>query len=123
MFNRVCLLAAFLGVVLLGGAVLLSRAAADDKDADKKKDVEAEIKANLAKLPEKDRKLAEEQKFCPITEERLGDPEMGAPIKIMVKDQPVFLCCKGCEKKALKDPDKTLAKVKELKDKVKAEKK
>jgi hypothetical protein len=122
MFNRVCLLAAFLGL-LLGGAVLLSRAAAADKDADKKKDVEAEIKANLAKLPEKDRKIAEEQKFCPITEERLGDPEMGVPIKLMVKDQPVFLCCKGCQKKALADPDKTLAKVKELKDKVKAEKK
>jgi hypothetical protein len=123
MFHRVGLLVAFLGVLLLGGAVLLSRAAADDKDADKKKDVEAEIKANLAKLPEKDRKLAEEQKFCPITEERLGDPEMGSPIKIMVKDQPVFLCCKGCQKKALAEPDKTLAKVKELKDKVKAEKK
>jgi hypothetical protein len=41
----------------------------------------------------------------------------------MVKDQPVFLCCKGCQKKALADPDKTLAKVKELRDKVKAEKK
>jgi hypothetical protein len=82
---------------------------------------EAEIKAALAKLPEKDRKLAEEQKYCPVSEERLGS--MGAPVKIMVKDQAVFLCCKGCEKKALADPDKTLAKVKELKAKAKAEKK
>jgi hypothetical protein len=82
---------------------------------------EAEIKAALAKLSEKDRKLAEEQKYCPVSEERLGS--MGAPVKIMVKDQPVFLCCKSCEKKALADPDKTLAKVKELKAKAKEEKK
>jgi hypothetical protein len=39
----------------------------------------------------------------------------------MVKDQPVFLCCKGCRRKALADPDKTLAKVAELKAKVKAD--
>jgi hypothetical protein len=124
MFNRVYLLSAFLGVLLLGVAVGLRQAAADEKkDADKQKEAEAEIKANLAKLPEKDRKIAEEQKLCPVTDERLGDPEMGVPIKIMVKDQPVFLCCKGCQKKALADPDKTLAKVKELKDKAKKEEK
>jgi hypothetical protein len=35
----------------------------------------------------------------------------------------VFLCCKGCEKKALADPDRTLAKVKELKAEVRDEKK
>jgi Cu(I)/Ag(I) efflux system membrane fusion protein len=79
--------------------------------------VEAQIKANLDQLPEKDRALATEQKFCPITEARLGDPEMGVPVKVVVKDQPVFLCCKGCRKQALADPDKTLAKVKELKAK------
>jgi hypothetical protein len=28
----------------------------------------------------------------------------------------VFLCCKSCEKRALKDPEKTLATVKKLKD-------
>jgi hypothetical protein len=90
------------------------------KDKDKKEKEEAEIKAALAKLPEKDRKLAEEQKYCPISDERLGS--MGKPRKILVKDQPVFLCCKGCEKKALADPDKTLAKVKELKAKAREEK-
>jgi hypothetical protein len=49
------------------------------------------------------------------TEERLGG--MGTPVKVMVKGQPVFLCCKGCRKEALAQPDKTLAKVKELKEK------
>jgi hypothetical protein len=48
-------------------------------------------------------------------EERLGG--MGVPVKVLVKDQPVFLCCKSCRKEALADPDKTLAKVKGLKAK------
>jgi len=72
------------------------------------------IKANLAKLSAEDRPLAEAQTYCPVTEERLGDPTMGVPVKVMVKEQPVFLCCKSCQKKALADPDGTLNKVKEL---------
>ena len=53
-------------------------------------------------------------KDCAInSENRLGS--MDVPIKIMVKDQPVFLCCPGCKKKALADPERTLAKVAELK--------
>jgi hypothetical protein len=92
-------------------------AAADDKD---KKD-EAEIKANLAKLSPEDRKLALAQKYCAVEDDnRLG--EMGVPIKLMVKDQPVFICCKGCKKEAEKDADKILAKVKELKAKAAKEK-
>ena len=82
---------------------------------------EAKIKANLAKLSDADRKLAEAQRLCAVEDDsRLGS--MGVPVKIMVKDQPVFLCCKGCTKQANADPDKTLAKVKELKAKY-AEKK
>ena len=77
---------------------------------------EAKIKENLAKLSDADRKLAEAQRFCAIeNDDRLGS--MGAPVKILIKDQPVFLCCKGCTKQAVADPDKTLAKVKELKAK------
>lgn len=77
---------------------------------------EAEIRANLAKLSPEDRSLAEAQKFCVVEQEnRLG--VMGVPFKVMVNDQPVFLCCKGCRKKALAELDQTLAKVKELKAK------
>lgn len=86
--------------------------AKEGHDADKK------IEAALAQLPAEDRALALAQRYCAVTEERLG--EMGPPLKITVKDQPVFLCCKGCKKKAEAEPDKTLAKVEELKAKTKA---
>lgn len=81
---------------------------------EKSSDPEAAIKANLDKLSPEDRTAAEEQKYCAIeTENRLG--AMGKPIKLTIKDESVFLCCKGCEKTAKKDPDKTLARVEELK--------
>jgi hypothetical protein len=74
---------------------------------------DAKIHAALAQLSPEDRKLAEEQKYCAVmTDHRLGS--MWAPLKVLVKDEPVFLCCKGCEKKALASPDKTLATAKEL---------
>jgi peroxiredoxin len=74
---------------------------------------EDEVKASLAKLSPEDRTLAEAQRFCVVNnDERLGS--MGQPVKIMIEDQPVFLCCKGCTKKALKNPEQTLAKAKEL---------
>jgi hypothetical protein len=76
---------------------------------------EEKNRANLEKLSPEDQALAEQQKVCPVSDEPLGS--MGTPIKLMVKDQPVFICCKSCEKSALKDPDATLAKVKELKEK------
>jgi hypothetical protein len=76
----------------------------------------AEIRAALAKLSALDRRLAEEQRFCPIhSEGRLG--EMGTPFIVEIKGQKVFLCCKGCKDDALKDPDKTLAEVKRLRAK------
>jgi hypothetical protein len=59
--------------------------------------------------------LAKAQRVCPITDEPLGS--MGVPPKLTIQGQPVFLCCDGCEKDALANADKTLAKVKELKDK------
>lgn len=73
------------------------------------------IAANLAKLSEADRALAEKQKICPVSEEPLG--EMGVPIKVTVKDgdqdKEVFICCKGCEKPVKEDPAKYLAKLKQ----------
>jgi hypothetical protein len=76
---------------------------------------DAKVKANLAKLSAEDRQLAEAQKLCPISDEPLGS--MGTPVKVPVKDQPVLLCCKSCQTDALAQPDKTLAKVNELKKK------
>ena len=79
-------------------------------------DQEADIRANLAKLTPDDRQLAEAQKFCAVeNDSRLGS--VGVPLKVMVKDEPVFVCCKSCVKAAQADPDKTLATVRELKAK------
>ena len=75
-------------------------------------DVSEKVKANLAKLPPEDQKLAAQQKSCPITGLLLGS--MGVPVKITLKGQPVFLCCPGCLDEAKKDPEKTLKKIAEL---------
>ena len=73
----------------------------------------------LAKLSAEDRKLAEAQTWCAVeTEKPLGS--MGVPYKATIKDQPVFLCCKGCLEEAEKHPDETLATVEKLKAKAKA---
>ena len=66
----------------------------------------------MGQLSPEDRRLAEAQRICPVTGSALG--EMGTPVKVMVKGQPVFLCCDGCTKKALDNPDKTLAAVGKL---------
>src|SRR6266849_6320310 len=56
---------------------------------------EDRVRAGLAKLSAADRRLAEAQRFCAVqTENRLGS--MGLPVKVMVQNQPVFLCCSGC---------------------------
>lgn len=79
-------------------------------------DSEDEITANLARLSPEDQKLAKAQKFCVVQEDRrLGS--MGVPAKVLVKGQPVFLCCAACTKRAQAFPDQTLAEVKKLKEK------
>jgi hypothetical protein len=82
---------------------------------------EADIRANLEKLPREDRVLAEAQKYCPMTGERLGDPGMGVPVKAIVLKQPVFVCCAGCQNKAVTGGEETLQKVEKLKARAKAE--
>jgi Cu(I)/Ag(I) efflux system membrane fusion protein len=76
---------------------------------------EKEIRDNLTQLGN-DRPLAEAQRYCPIRPtSRLGS--MGAPFKLTIEGQMVFLCCGSCETKAKANPAKTLATVKELKAK------
>ena len=75
-----------------------------------------EVAAERAKLSAEDRALVEAQEWCAVSsDERLG--AMGPPLKLDVRGRPVFVCCKGCQRKALADPDATLAKVAELKAK------
>lgn len=73
-----------------------------DSDMDKMKEA-------LAKLPEADRLAAEKQHTCPVSGDMLGT--MGAPLKVAVKGQDVWLCCKGCKDQLLESPDEYLAKL------------
>jgi hypothetical protein len=82
---------------------------------------DAEIRETRAKLSPEDRALVEAQEWCVVNDDdRLGG-SMGPPVKLTIKGQPVFICCKGCRAEAEANPDKTLAKLEELKAKKKAE--
>jgi len=67
------------------------------------------MKAELAKLPEADRIAAGKQHMCPVSGEMLGT--MGAPQKVNVKGQNVWICCDGCKDKLVESPDEYLAKL------------
>ena len=63
----------------------------------------------LASFSEDDRASAMKQHFCPVSGAMLGT--MGAPEKVDVDGQMVWICCDGCKDKLLGDPDKYLAKL------------
>ena len=65
-----------------------------------------EIEKSFALLSASDRKLAEAQVICPVTEVRLGTMGMGTPINVDVKGTPVMICCEGCRKSLLENPEK-----------------
>lgn len=46
---------------------------------------------------------------CPVTGEELGS--MGEPVTVAVGGRMVYVCCRGCAKRAEADPTKTLAAV------------
>jgi len=70
---------------------------------------EPEDLKNIEQLPEADRKRALAQRICPVTDAALGS--MGVPVKITLRGQTVFLCCKGCLGKAKRSPDEMLRKL------------
>jgi hypothetical protein len=112
----------FVALVLLGAGLALSTGcdSGPSKPAGKVNQAEA-VAAEREKLSPEDRALVEAQEWCAVqTDERLGS--MGAPIKLEIQGQPVFLCCKGCQRKAEQNPDATVAKVEELKARVRTEK-
>lgn len=65
--------------------------------------------ANLAKLGSADRRQAEQQRTCPITDLPLGS--MGTPYKLDVAGQRLFLCCEQCKGEVDKDPQTALSKI------------
>src|SRR5215218_7017205 len=57
---------------------------------------QAAIEVALAKLSPEDRKLAEAQKVCVVSDQPLGS--MDVPIKVKdVKGKDVWICCAHCE--------------------------
>ncbi|MFQ5731382.1 MAG: hypothetical protein ACE5KM_05435 [Planctomycetaceae bacterium] len=82
----------------------------DHNDGQGKHEHSGEIKENLAKLSEADRASAEKQEMCPVEDSHLGS--MGVPVKVNVKGQDVWVCCKSCKGLLEKDPDMYLAKLK-----------
>jgi uncharacterized protein (TIGR03000 family) len=76
----------------------------------------AAVTAALAELDPADRKLAAEQESCAVQpENRLG--AMGKPVRVLLKAQPVLLCCEACRKQAESNPEQTLARARELRAK------
>jgi YHS domain-containing protein len=102
---------ALLGLMVLAGCQ--NSEAPPAKPAAEKNAKDTEAQASLAELTPADRPLAEAQRLCPVTGGALG--EMGTPVKVDIKGQTVFLCCDACKKKALGNPDKTLANVEKFK--------
>ena len=74
-----------------------------------------DIEVAIAKLPGDDAAAAKKQKNCAVQEGVLLG-SMGAPTKIMVKGEAVFICCPACEEAAKKDPDKVLQTAKKLRE-------
>jgi len=74
---------------------------------------EKKITAALATLSAEDQKLATAQRFCPMMpSSRLGT--MGAPVKVILSNKPVFLCCNDCKKDAIAGGAKTVATAEKL---------
>lgn len=65
--------------------------------------------AAAAELSAEDQALVATQKICPVGGGELGS--MGTPIKVMVGERAVFVCCDHCREPLLKDPEKYLAKL------------
>jgi hypothetical protein len=76
-------------------------------------ELQAKIRAALAKLSEADQALARAQRYCPVQKALLGT--MGKPIRIEIEGQPVFLCCAACTNDARSDPKNTLKLVAQFK--------
>ena len=62
-----------------------------------------EMNDPFAELSATDRKAAEAQKMCPVSNQALGS--MGTPIKVVVGDRQLFVCCAGCVDKARENFD------------------
>ncbi len=107
------ILPAVLAAILSGcsGGTSPAPQAASDSTAKKSANAADDL-PGLKELSEADRKLALQQKTCPVSGDPLGS--MGAPFKMTVKGRDFFLCCDKCKAEVNKDPDGILKKVNAL---------
>ncbi len=62
----------------------------------------SKIPVTVAVLTEADQAGVTQQQTCPVMGGKLGG--MGTPVKVMLGDQPIYLCCKGCLGKIQANP-------------------
>lgn len=67
------------------------------------------LSVTVAPLTSGDRIGIARQKNCPVMETALGDH--GTPIKLLVGDQPLYVCCQGCVGKVQASPEEFLSKL------------
>ena len=65
----------------------------------------------FAKIAAEGVTLENTQTTCPVSDEKLGEGDMGAPVAVQYKGRTVMLCCKMCQSKLEKEPAKYLAKL------------
>jgi YHS domain-containing protein len=112
-----CLLFAGLAIVISGCKPPAAKEQPVDASASKQTAAEASTKSlpGLAELSVEDRQLAEKQHVCPVSGEVLG--LMGNPFKVSAEGKTVFLCCEGCLQQFKENPEKYLAKLKDIENK------
>jgi len=69
----------------------------------------APVAVTVVPVTENDRPFIDKQRICPVMEAGLN--EHGQPIKLMVGERPLFVCCESCVEEVRKDPRKYVEKV------------
>ena len=103
--TRFNMIALFIGMAGLAGLVLAGTGCGDGRDhhtpATKAPDAAAAgVEPHAKPYP---------LKTCLVSGEELG--KMGEPFRFTYKGQEIKLCCKGCEKDFLKEPEKFMQKI------------
>jgi len=71
--------------------------------------VKRSVEDELSQLAAADQVEAREQKLCLVSGEALGS--MGVRIKVEVDDRHFYICCQGCQQKAIANFDNYYTKV------------
>jgi len=103
------------GSIYFGGSSSHGAASVRPSTPESPDTLDKKAEGALAKLSAQDRLLAEVQRFCPITDNRLGS--MGVPVKLTLSGEPIFVCCDACVDEAKANAVRVLAKVGQLKAK------